>query len=181
MTQKEDFMKLVTVLRAAYNSDKFMPDRQSAMVWYEMLKDIDYPVLMQGCYKLIQSSPYPPTIADIRASCASITAEPDRLSDLEAWAMVRKALSNGTYGAEQEYAKLPPLVQRAVGTPAVIREMAQADMESVATVFQSQFLKAYRAERERASDLAKLSPKIRTLLEGTAATMIEGGKNEHQS
>ena len=180
MTAKEDFMKLVAVLRAAYNSDKFMPDKQSALVWYEMLKDIDYPVLMQGCYKLIQSSPYPPTIADIRASCASLQAV-ERLSDLEAWAMVRKALSNGTYGAEQEYAKLPPLVQRAVGTPAVIREMAQADMESVATVFQSQFLRAYRAEVQRAVDMAKLSPKIRTLLEGTAATMIEGGKNEHQS
>lgn len=180
MTAKEDFMKLVTVLRAAYNSDKFMPDKQSALVWYEMLKDIDYPVLMQGCYKLIQSSPYPPTIADIRASCASLQAEA-QLSDLEAWAMVRKALSNGVYGAEAEYAKLPPLVQKAVGTPSNIREMAQADMESVATVFQSQFLRAYRAEVQRAADMAKLSPKIRALLEGTAATMIEGGKNEHQS
>jgi hypothetical protein len=177
MTAKEDFMKLVTVLRAAYNSDKFMPDRQSAMVWYEMLKDIEYPILMQGCYKLIQSSPYPPTIADIRASCASLQAEA-QLPDLEAWAMVRKALSNGVYGAEEEYAKLPPLVQKAVGTPANIREMAQADMESVATVFQSQFLRAYRAEVQRAADMAKLSPKIRTLLEGTAATMIEGGKTE---
>ena len=174
MTAREDFMKLVTVLRAAYSSEKFMPDKQSALVWYEMLKDIDYPVLMQGCYKLIQSSPYPPTIADIRASCASLTAEPQRLTDLEAWALVRKALSNGTYGAEQEYAKLPPLVQKAVGSPANIREMAQADMESVATVFQSQFLRAYRAEVQRQADMAKLSPKIRTLLEGTTAKMIEG-------
>lgn len=174
MTQKEDFMKLVTVLRAAYSSEKFMPDKQSALVWYEMLKDIDYPVLMQGCYKLIQSSPYPPTIADIRASCASLTAEPQRLTDLEAWALVRKALSNGTYGAEAEYAKLPPLVQKAVGSPANIREMAQASIDSVGTVFQSQFLRAYRAEKERAADLAKLSPKIRTLLEGTTQTMIEG-------
>lgn len=175
MTEREDFMKLVTVLRAAYNSEKFMPDKQSALVWYEMLKDIDYPVLMQGCYKLIQSSPYPPTIADIRASCASLQAV-ERLTDLEAWSLVRKALSNGVYGAEMEYAKLPPLVQKAVGTPANIREMAQADMESVATVFQSQFLRAYRAETQRAADMAKLSPKIRTLLEGTTNTMIEGGK-----
>lgn len=174
MTAKEDFMKLVTVLRAAYNSEKFMPDKQSALVWYEMLKDIDYQTLMQGCYKLIQSSPYPPTIADIRASCASLKAEPDRLSDMKAWALVRKALSNGTYGAEQEFSKLPPLVQKAVGTPSIIREMAQADTESVATVFQSQFLRAYRAETQRAEDMAKLSPKIRTLLEGTTAKMIEG-------
>lgn len=174
MTGKEDFMKLVTVLRAAYNSEKFMPDRESALVWYEMLKDIDYPVLMQGCYKLIQSSPYPPTIADIRASCASLQTV-ERLTDLEAWALVRKALSNGTYGAEAEYEKLPPLVQKAVGSPANIREMARADLDSVATVFQSQFLRAYRAETQRAADMAKLSPKIRTLLEGTTQNMIEGG------
>ena len=174
MTEWKDFMQLMVTLRAAYSSEKFMPDKQSAMVWYEMLKDIDYQTLMQGCYKLIQSSPYPPTIADIRASCASLTAEPQRLTDLEAWALVRKALSNGTYGAEQEYAKLPPLVQKAVGTPANIREMAQASMDSVATVFQSQFLRAYRAETQRAADMAKLSPKIRTLLEGTTQTMIEG-------
>lgn len=175
MTEREDFMKLVTVLRAAYSSEKFMPDKQSAIVWYEMLKDIDYQTLMQGCYKLIQSSPYPPTIADIRASCASLQTV-ERLTDLEAWALVRKALSNGTYGAEQEFAKLPPLVQKAVGSPANIREMAQADLDSVATVFQSQFLRAYRAETQRAADMAKLSPKIRTLLEGTTQTMIEGGK-----
>lgn len=175
MTEREDFMKLVTVLRAAYSSEKFMPDKQSALVWYEMLKDIDYPVLMQGCYKLIQSSPYPPTIADIRASCASLQTV-ERLTDLEAWALVRKALSNGTYGAEQEFAKLPPLVQKAVGSPANIREMAQADLDSVATVFQSQFLRAYRAETQRAEDMAKLSPKIRTLLEGITQTMIEGEK-----
>ena len=174
MTGKEDFMKLVTVLRAAYNSEKFMPDRESALVWYEMLKDIEYPVLMQGCYKLIQSSPYPPTIADIRASCASLQAV-ERLTDLEAWALVRKALSNGTYGAEAEYEKLPPLVQKAVGSPANIREMAQADLDSVATVFQSQFLRAYRVETQRAADMAKLSPKIKTLLEGTTQNMIEGG------
>lgn len=175
MTTKDEFMQLVAVLRAAYNSEKFMPDKQSALVWYEMLKDIEYPVLMQGCYKLIQSSPYPPTIADIRASCASLQTV-ERLTDLEAWALVRKALSNGTYGAEQEFAKLPPLVQKAVGSPANIREMAQADLDSVATVFQSQFLRAYRAETQRAADMAKLSPKIRTLLEGTTQTMIEGGK-----
>lgn len=175
MTTKDEFMQLVAVLRAAYSSEKFMPDKQSALVWYEMLKDIDYPVLMQGCYKLIQSSPYPPTIADIRASCASLQTV-ERLTDLEAWALVRKALSNGVYGAEQEFAKLPPLVQKAVGSPANIREMAQADLDSVATVFQSQFLRAYRAETQRAADMAKLSPKIRTLLEGTTQTMIEGGK-----
>lgn len=174
MTTKDEFMQLVAVLRAAYSSEKFMPDKQSALVWYEMLKDIDYPVLMQGCYKLIQSSPYPPTIADIRASCASLQTV-ERLTDLEAWALVRKALGNGTYGAEQEFAKLPPLVQKAVGSPANIREMAQADMDSVATVFQSQFLRAYRTETQRAADMAKLSPKLRTLLEG-ATKMIEGGK-----
>lgn len=173
MTEREDFMKLVTVLRAAYSSEKFMPDKQSALVWYEMLKDIDYQTLMQGCYKLIQSSPYPPTIADIRASCTSLQTV-ERLTDLEAWALVRKALSNGTYGAEQEFAKLPPLVQKAVGSPANIREMAQADMESVATVFQSQFLRAYRTETQRAADLAKLSPPIRNLITHTTATMIEG-------
>jgi hypothetical protein len=65
-------------------------------------------------------------------------------------------------------------VQKAVGSPANIREMAQASMDSVATVFQSNFLRAYRAEKEREENMAKLSPKIRTLLEGTTAKMIEG-------
>lgn len=174
MTERTEFMKLVTVLRAAYSSEKFMPDKESAMVWYEMLKDIDYPTLMRGVYKLIQSSPYPPTIADIRQACVSIQ-EPEQLSDLEAWALVRRALSNGTYGAEAEFAKLPPLIQKAVGSPANIREMAQANIDSVGTVFQSQFLRAYRAETQRAAELAKLSPGIRELLTQTTAKMIGGG------
>ena len=172
MTEWKDFMQLMVTLRAAYSSEKFMPDKESARVWYEMLKDIDYPTLARGVYKLIQSTPYPPTIATIREACVSMQGVA-QLSDLEAWALVRKALSNGYYGAEGEFAKLPLLVQKAVGSPANIREMAQASLDSM-SVYQAQFLRAYRAEVQRAADLAKLSPQLRQLLTQTTTEMIEG-------
>lgn len=66
--------------------------------------------------------------------------------------MVRKAIANGIYGAETEYSKLPPLVQKAVGDPGQLRAWATSEAESLETVAQSNFMRCYRAELKRSED-----------------------------
>lgn len=45
---------------------------------------------------------------------------PKQLNELEAWSLVEKAIRNSIYNSQEEFSKLPPLVQKAVGSPNVL-------------------------------------------------------------
>ena len=93
---------------------------------------------------------------------------------MEAWSLVRRAISNSTYNAEQEFERLPEAVQRAVGSPANLREMAALDIERVETVEQSHFIRAYDAAIKRAAEDAKIPAKVREMLGQLAKPLLEG-------
>ena len=59
---------------------------------------------------LSDTSGFAPSVGQILAKLKVIT-EPEGISELEAWAMVSKALRNGLYGSESEFDKLPKNVQ----------------------------------------------------------------------
>ena len=82
----------------------------------------------------------------------------------EAWALVRKAIRNGYYGAEEEFEKLPTACQRAIGSPSNLRELAQLDIDQVETVEQSHFIKAYNTQTEREREVEKMPASIKSLV-----------------
>lgn len=69
---------------------------------------------------------------------------------------------------KEEFSKLPPLVQKAVGTPDNLRNWSQTNLESVETVIQSNFLRAYRVEAHRAAEISKMPSDIKTMIENTS-------------
>jgi len=83
------------------------------------------------------------------------------LTEAEAWALVVKAAQNGIYGAEEEWEKLPPLVQKSVGTAYVLREMA---MQQMTSVDESNFKRVYRSVLERERQLRRMPPSTRKAL-----------------
>ena len=85
--------------------------------------------------------------------------------------MVRRAISNSNYNSDKEYEKLPALVQKAVGNPANLREWAMMDIDTVNSVEQSHFIRAYRSVISREKDLQKLSPVMRQLIENVSSGM----------
>ena len=89
----------------------------------------------------------------------------EELSDLEAWAVVRKALGRSGYYWEEEYAKLPKPVRKAVGHAYNLREWSQMETDTVESVIQSQFLRSYRTILSREEELRKLPKPIRDRLE----------------
>lgn len=156
----DQFKVLVKAMKAVYAQPTFIPDEDAFKVWYSLLRDIDYQVLQSAIQKYMMSKTFPPTIADIRAEAASfrVKAYGEPMGELEAWALVRKAVGNSGYHNEEEFLKLPPLVQKAVGNPANLKEWALTDTDTVDSVIQSHFVRNYRAAVQRANDDAKLSP-----------------------
>ena len=103
---------------------------------------------------------YMPQIGVIKEAIHKLTT-PQQMSEAEAWALVKNALRNGNYGFHEEYEKLPPVVQRCVGTENTIREWAQMDSETLDSVVASNFQRSYRAISKSEAELAKLPAGMR--------------------
>jgi hypothetical protein len=87
-----------------------------------------------------------------------------KLSELEAWGMVRKAIRNSIYHSEEEFDKLPKTVQAAVGSHTNLREWAQMDTDTVESVEASHFVRNFRVAQERENEMTALPENIREQL-----------------
>lgn len=171
MTQDE-FLKIAVKLKAAYPDPKFLPDKGSLQVWYEMLQDIPFENAKNAVQTFIATNRSLPTIADLRELAREAVKEDD-LSPLAAWSIVEKAVRNSLYGAEEEFEKLPPVIQRSVGSPANLREWAQMERDAFHSVEQSHFIRAYRAESEREKRNDTMPENLQRLIH-KAAERLEG-------
>lgn len=163
MTFKE-FMQLAAAIKTYFPKDNILPTKEAMDLWYDMLKDLDYKTACIGLKKHVATSKFAPTIADIRSG-AQIT-QPQQLNEMEAWALVSKAIRNGIYKSAEEFEKLPPLVQKAVGSPEQLRAWAM-DEHYADGVVMSQFQKCYRAESNRVNEYSKLSSDIQKFIPNT--------------
>ncbi len=162
---REEFAVLVKAMKAVYSSENFIADKDAFNVWYGLLQDLSYEQANLAVQKYMTSERFPPTIADIRAKATEIIAPVEEsMSELQAWALVQKAIRNSAYHAEEEFAKLPEACQRAVGTAVNLKEWALMDSDQVATIEQSHFVRNYRASVQRMKEEARLPENVRMLI-----------------
>lgn len=160
--ERDEFKILVKSMKAVYAQPTFLPDQDAFNVWYALLKDLPYELASMAVQKHMLTGKFPPTIADLRAKANEVVERPaEEMSELEAWALVRKAIGNSNYHAEEEFARLPEVCRIAVGSPANLREWAMMDSDQVATVEQSHFIRNYRAAAKRMTEDRKLPSAFR--------------------
>lgn len=130
---RAEVFKIINVLKAVYNTAfskyKVQDYENLASGWLMCLEDYDYSTVSMAvkAYMTTNTSQFPPVpsqIIDIIHKLKSATEERP-LEASEAWALVDKAIRNSGYYAEEEFEKLPPLVQRAVGSADCLRTMAK--------------------------------------------------------
>lgn len=179
---RDETIKLLMVIQSAYPNFK-PPDKTVAVdTWYTMLRDMDYNVVQMGLRAYITSdtSGFAPSIGQLINKLHEVQS-PQELNEMEAWLLVSKALRNGTYGAIEEFNKLPPLVQKAVGSPDNLRNWAQTDSESIENVVQSNFMRTYRTVVNRAKEYQKMPKDIQALIKSTNRSSYSaqiGSKNQ---
>lgn len=127
----------------------------------------DYPLeIVQAAltiYIKTNGTGFAPSVSQL-IDCMHAPKESNRLTEGEAWALVLKAIRNSGYDSEEEFTKLPPAIQKAVGTPSTLRQWALCDSDEVNTVIMSNFQRSYRITVEREKFNAKVPPKIATVL-----------------
>lgn len=160
--ERDEFKILVKSMKAVYAQPTFLPDQDAFNVWYALLKDLPYELVSMAIQRHMLTEKFPPTIADLRAKSIEVVERPaEDVSELEAWALVRRAIGNSNYHAEEEFARLPEACRIAVGSPANLREWAMMDLDQVETVEQSHFIRNYRAAAKRMTEDRKLPPAFR--------------------
>lgn len=166
---REETVKIIRIICGSYPNFKPSDLSETVDIWNMMLEEYTYNQIAGALksYILADSTGFAPSIGQLIAKVKTIE-EPAQLNESEAWGLVSKAIRNGYYGAVEEFSKLPPLVQKAVGIPDNIRNWSQTNLESVETVIQSNFLRAYRVEAQRAAEISKMPSEVKTMIENTS-------------
>lgn len=167
MTRQET-AKLLFVIRSVYPKYyQSLPDNDVAMMvdaWHMMLEEYDYNAVAASlkAYALGNASGFPPTPGQLVENISKAQAVHE--DAISAWQKVRKALRNGNYGAEVEYEKLPPMVQKALGGASTIRAWSNVPSETLESVQMSQFIRAYNSVCARETEDRKIPDAVKVAM-----------------
>lgn len=136
-------------------------------IWNDDLLEYSYEQVYMAlkAYKATDTSGFAPSVGQLIDRIHSIGSNGEKVMNAnEAWALVMKALCNSNYHAKEEFEKLPPLAQKAVGSADNLRTLAgSSDFNE--EVEKSLFTKAYDTNIRREKENARLPQNIRMALE----------------
>lgn len=177
MTRDETRL-ILAVLKVAYPSSfkgMTVADATTLLnLWERLFANDKYEAVAAAVDALIATRTvgYTPTPGEVKDQMSRIR-NAEELDAGTAWALVAKACRNGSYGYREEFQKLPPEIQRAVGAPEQLRAWALMEEETVNSVVASNFMKTYRAQRERQKETEKLPETVKTFISGMTLKQIE--------
>lgn len=124
--------------------------------WAKMLEDMPFELAQAGLQAHAANSPFPPTIAEIKARADSLTT--NRMGADEAWELARKIIGRyGIYRKADAKANTDPEVWT------VIERMGYRDLctSENADVIRAQFMRIWDANAKRERETAMLPPAVR--------------------
>lgn len=166
---KKDILECLSLLKVAYPyiyRDISDGDAKALVnLWSFSFADSDPQTVKFAVSELIKRSSYAPSIADIRDYISSMEDIASGVpSDAEMWMILVRAVRNGNYNAREEFEKLPEELKAYAGDPGQLRAWAQIDESIFNSVHQSNFMKNFKASRQRVKDSKLLTPEVKQLL-----------------
>lgn len=133
--------------------------------WFMLLEEYDYSDVKIALKTFVNTSKS--AFAPSPSELIGLINKPQELaleSGAEAFSLVRKAISNSTYNYEAEFNKLPPLVQKAIGSADMLHYWATNEYFAEGTVMKA-FLDNYRQIIKRENDTNMLPTEAKLRLE----------------
>ena len=167
--------RVMDVLESAYpryyaGIDKQRQER-AVIMWASAFSRDDVRLVVAAVQSFIEMDEkgFPPVPGQIKAKIRLITQRGE-LPESEAWSMIRKAVCNSGYESREEFDRLPPPLQKLVGSASQLREWALMDSGTLNSVVSSNILKAYRTQTAREREFNALPPDVRALIPQSART-----------
>ena len=167
---KDESRFVIRIINATYpktyNTDEILSD--AVNLWSTMFAADDFNLVRSALYTYInQEKSYAPNPGQIRAIMNRIQY-PNELTEVDAWNLVQKALSNSLYGAQEEFDKLPEEVQKAIGSPQWLYH-AVHDENTNMSVESSNFYRRYRQVMEDKRERQSMPSAVRKVVEAIEA------------
>ncbi|WP_434302596.1 replicative helicase loader/inhibitor [Clostridium botulinum] len=177
----EETIKILSIIKAAYpqwaKDLKASDAKMMVTLWNDMLQDYEYNLVQVAIKKVIATNKFPPSVAEVIESINYITSGgKSEMTEIEAWGLVRKAIKNSAYNAEEEFNKLPPRIQQAIGSHNILHNWSQESVNGIETVIGSNFMRSYKQTVIRNKEEKQLPQSIKSLLGSIGNKMIEGDK-----
>ncbi len=173
---KQDTYQVLATLQAFYpDAFRGLTDAAAQLkvtLWQEQFAD-EPAALVQAAVKAYVSTDkkgFMPVPGQIKEQITMLQNQ-GGLQEQDAWELVSNALRNSSYGSVEEFAKLPPDIQRAVGSPNMLKSWAAVDITELQTVIASNFKRDYRAIIAQKKDREKIPGAIKQL---AANNLIHG-------
>lgn len=162
---REETVRIIRILVDSYPNYKPNNISETVDVWHMMLDEYSYQQVSVAlkAYILSDNSGFAPSIGQLVDKMQSIQ-QPQELNEMEAWALVSKAIRNSGYNSVEEFAKLPPIVQKAVGLPDQLRVWA-LDEHFNEGVVRGHFINCYKVVLEREREIQKMPKMVRDMIE----------------
>lgn len=179
---KMEAKKIIASIMAIYPNYNVIDIDLSADMWAETMDEYNYSQVSTALksYAKSDGSGFAPTPGKLIEIIHTFTKKTE-LNEQEAWGMVRKAISNSTYHYLEEFAKLPKVVQEAVGMPENLRFIAM-DENYDEEVSSSNFMRNYRAVLSRHHNISKMpemvQEKIKEVNKGTPKGILQEKREE---
>ncbi len=176
MLTRDDAIIILSTLKAAYpHAYKGLTRRDAEAtinLWIRQFADEESTAVAAAVEALISTRTvgYSITPGEVKEQLYSLKSA-ESLNESDAWALVSRACSNGIYGYREEFAKLPPEVQRAVGAPEQLKAWAMMEADTVESVVASNFMKNYRIMKQREKETAMLPQTVREMLSGVSDSL----------
>jgi len=177
---KDDIRKLLYTINSIYPYFRVENPEQTINIWMEFLGDQNPNAIAASlkAYVRTDTSGFAPSIGKLIQGAYDI-GNRNELSAGEAWSMVYKALCNSSYSAAEEFNKLPPIVQKAVGSPDQLRAWAIDDSfnEGVAS---SNFRRAYEIAKEQKRMEALVPKEVINLIDSLTSPAMIGWEGDEK-
>jgi len=157
---KQETMMVLSVLNTAYPNMRTQDDPMKVvMLWQNRFAVYPYDVVKLAVGAIIDTSKFPPTIAEVKTVIKKMMSGP-QMTEMEAWNLVQRAISNSSYNSQEEFEKLPDSIKRAVGSPENLKSWALLPLDEVNTVIQSNVMRSFRTVQKQEEEALMLPSNI---------------------
>lgn len=145
--KEKEFVKIADAIKTAYPKFDALSNKQAIELWYGMLKDLSYETCSQALKKHIVTSPFPPTIADLR----KVEVPPPDWG--ASWEKALKAVHRYGYIAPTEAMEsLDPITRKVVER---VGYLTMCNSENI-SVERAHFERIYKQVYDNEMELARL-------------------------
>lgn len=171
---REEVKMIIRIMIATWPNYKPADLSQTVDVWAEMIGDINFGLAKAAlkAYAQTDTAGFAPSVGQLRAKVVELTSR-QSMSEADAWEAIVRAVRRSGYYSVEEFNKLSPELQEAVGGPETLRSLAAGD-ESGLGFAKPGIIKNFLIAQARQRERLQLSADVRALIDKQKALPGEG-------